>query len=134
MSEFHFLRPFWLLTLIPLAGLSWHMVRLMREGGDWRRVCDPALLPYILVHYSAGKTSRRASWLFTLGGVLAILALAGPVWERLPVPAFRSEAALVIALDLSKIMDAADIKPSRLDRARFKMADQFKQRTDGLTA
>ena len=134
MSEFHFLRPFWLLTLIPLAGLSWHMVRLVREGGDWRRVCDPALLPYILVHYSAGKTSRRASWLFTLGGVLAILALAGPVWERLPVPAFRSEAALVIALDLSKIMDAADIKPSRLDRARFKIADLLKQRKDGLTA
>ena len=134
MSEFHFLRPFWLLTLIPLAGLSWHMIRLVREGGDWRRVCDPALLPYILVHDGGGKTSRRASWLFTLGGVLAILALAGPVWERLPVPAFRSEAALVIALDLSHIMDAADIKPSRLERARFKIADLLKQRKDGLTA
>ena len=134
MSEFHFLRPFWLLALIPLSGLSWHLTRLGREGGDWRRVCDPALLPYILVHDSGGKPARRASWLFTLGGVLAILALAGPVWERLPVPAFRSEAALVIALDLSHIMDAADIKPSRLERARFKIADLLKQRKDGVTA
>jgi len=134
MSDFHFLRPLWLLALVPLAGLSWNMIRLGREGGDWRRVCDPALLPYILVHDSGGKPARRASWLFTLGGVLAILALAGPVWERLPVPAFRNEAALVIALDLSRIMEATDIKPSRLERARYKIADLLKQRKDGLTA
>ncbi len=134
MSEFHFLRPLWLLALIPLAGLSWQMIKLGREGGDWRRVCDPALLPYILVHDSGGKPARRASWLFTLGGLLAILALAGPVWERLPVPAFRNEAALVIALDLSHIMEATDIKPSRLGRARYKIADLLKQRKDGLTA
>ncbi len=134
MSEFHFLRPFWLLALIPLAGLSWHIVQLGRTGGDWRRVCDPALLPFILVHDRGGKPARRASWLFTLAAVLAIIALAGPVWERLPVPAFRSEAALVIALDLSRIMDAADLKPSRLERARFKIADLLKQRKDGLTA
>ncbi len=134
MSDFHFLRPLWLLALVPLAGLSWNMIRLGREGGDWRRVCDPALLPYILVHDSGGKPARRASWLFTLGGALAILALAGPVWERLPVPAFRNEAALVIALDLSRIMEATDIKPSRLERARYKIADLLKQRKDGLTA
>lgn len=134
MPEFHFLRPLWLLALIPLAGLSWRLIRLGREGGDWRRVCDPALLPYILIHDSGGKPARRASWVFTLGGALAILALAGPVWERLPVPAFRNDAALVIALDLSHIMEAEDIKPSRLDRARYKVADILKQRKDGLTA
>ncbi len=134
MSEFHFLRPLWLLALIPLAGLSWQIIRMGREGGDWRRICDPALLPYILVHDSGGKTARRTSWLFTLGGMLAIFALAGPVWERLPVPAFRNEAALVIALDLSHIMEATDIKPNRLGRARFKIADLLKQRKDGLTA
>jgi Ca-activated chloride channel family protein len=134
MSEFHFLRPLWLLALIPLAGLSWHLIRLGREGGDWRRVCDPALLPFILLHDLGGKPARRASWLFTLGGALAILSLAGPAWERLPVPAYRNEAALVIALDLSHIMEATDLKPSRLDRARFKIADLLKQRKDGLTA
>jgi len=134
MPEFHFLRPLWLLALIPLALLSWRLYRLGREGGDWRRVCDPALLPYILVHDGGGQPARRAARLFGLGGVLAILALAGPVWERLPAPAFRNDAALVIALDLSRIMEAADLKPSRLERARFKIADILKQRKDGLTA
>lgn len=134
MSEFHFLRPYWLLALIPLMAFSWQFFRLGREGGDWRRVCDPALLPYILIHDAGGQSARRASWLFGLGGLLAIFALAGPVWERLPMPAFRNDAALVIALDLSRIMDAADLKPSRLERARFKIADILKQRKDGLTA
>ena len=134
MSEFHFLRPLWLLALIPVVLLSWRLYRLGRAGGDWRRVCDPALLPYILVHDGGGQPVRRASLLLSLGGLLASLALAGPVWERLPTPAFRNDSALVIALDLSRIMEAADLKPSRLERALFKIADILKQRKDGLTA
>jgi len=134
MSEFHFLRPFWLLAFIPLVAFSWQFYRSGREGGDWRRVCDPDLLPYILVHDGGGQPARRASFWFALGGCLAILALAGPVWERLPAPAFRNDAALVIAFDLSRMMDAADLKPSRLERARFKIADILKERKDGLTA
>ena len=134
MPEFHFLRPLWLSALLPLLLLSWRLYRLGRAGGDWRRVCDAALLPHILIHDGGGRPARRASLWFGLGGVLAILALAGPVWERLPAPAFRNDAALVIALDLSRIMEAADLKPSRLERARFKIADILKQRKDGLTA
>jgi Ca-activated chloride channel family protein len=134
MSEFHFLRPFWLLALLPLAWLSWRLYRQGREGGDWRRVCDPALLPYMLIHDPGGAPAKRASSWVSLGGLLAVLALAGPVWERVPTPAVRNEAALVIALDLSRIMEAADLKPSRIERARFKIADILKQRKDGLTA
>jgi Ca-activated chloride channel family protein len=52
----------------------------------------------------------------------------------MPSPVFRNESALVIALDLSLSMDAEDIKPSRLIRARYKIADILKQRKDGQTA
>jgi Ca-activated chloride channel family protein len=62
------------------------------------------------------------------------LALAGPAWERLPGPAFRNDSALIIALDLSKSMDATDLKPSRISRARYKISDILKQRKDGQTA
>lgn len=134
MSEFHFLRPYWLLALFPLAWLSLRLLRAGRVGGDWRRICDPALLPYVLMDDGGGATAQRSVWLFAAGGALAILALAGPAWDRLPLPAFRNEAALVIALDLSRAMDASDIKPSRLERARFKIADILKERKDGLTA
>ncbi|MFM8330863.1 MAG: tetratricopeptide repeat protein [Candidatus Methylumidiphilus sp.] len=134
MSEFHFLRPLWLLALIPFVWLSWRLFRSGRAGGDWRRVCDAELLPFMLVHDGDGLPGRRASLGFGVGGLLAIVALAGPVWERVPAPAFRNDAALVIALDLSKAMDAGDIKPSRVERARFKIADIMKQRKDGLSA
>ena len=40
----------------------------------------------------------------------------------------------MIVLDLSRSMDAADIKPSRLIRARYKIADLLAARKDGQTA
>ena len=134
MADFHFLRPWWLAAFIPLVVLCWRLALLKRRAGDWHRFCDATLLPHILIERAGGGPAQRAIVPFVLGGALAILALAGPVWERLPAPAFRNDAALVIALDLSRVMDAADIKPSRLERARFKIADILTQRKDGLTA
>jgi len=134
MSDFHFLRPWWLLVFIPLAWIGFWLARRRRDEGDWATLCDPELLPYILIHDGGGRGVRFGLTLWALGGALAILALAGPVWERLPTPAFRNDAALVIALDLSRIMNATDLKPSRLERARYKIEDILNQRKDGLTA
>ena len=65
--------------------------------------------------------------------VLGAIALAGPSWTRVEQPVFRSERATVVVLDLSRSMDASDIKPSRLARARFKIADLLERNRDGLT-
>ena len=46
---------------------------------------------------------------------------------------FKEKSALVIALDLSRSMDANDIKPSRLARARHKISDILKLRREGQT-
>jgi len=62
------------------------------------------------------------------------LSLAGPSWNRLEQPVFRSEQAMVIALDLSRSMDAQDLTPSRLTRARLKILDILERRTSGQTA
>ena len=134
MSEFHFLRPWWLAALVLLAFLSWRLLRRERSDGDWIALCDPGLLSHLLITRDAAPTRHRLGIGFAVSGLLAILALAGPTWERLPSPAFRNESALVIALDLSRSMDAADIKPSRLERARFKIEDLLNRRRDGLTA
>ena len=132
-SQFHFLRPFWLLALLPLVVLIWLMVKKRLGSHSWESVCDEVLLPYILIGSSMKK--RRLSIILTaVGGLLAILALAGPVWQKLPQPLFSRNSALVIAFDLSRSMDANDISPSRLLRARYKIADILKRRTDGETA
>jgi Ca-activated chloride channel family protein len=52
----------------------------------------------------------------------------------LPVPAFRSQEALVVALDLSRSMDAADVEPTRLARAKLKLLDLLTRRAAGQTA
>lgn len=133
LSEFHFLRPYWFIALIPLVFLFWKIAKQHLVNKHWESVCDPALLPYILV----GKTGTRHYTDIILTGIVALLivfALAGPTWERLPQPVFQKESALVIALDLSLSMYADDIQPSRLERARFKISDLLDVRKEGQTA
>jgi Ca-activated chloride channel homolog len=133
LAEFHFIRPYWLIALIPYIAVIVLMLRNKLGRGNWSSVCDAELLPYLLQH----KTVNQSRWPLTAGSLaafLAIIALAGPTWQRLPSPVFRNDSALVIALDLSRSMDAEDIKPSRLIRARYKIADILKQRKDGQTA
>jgi len=133
LADFHFIRPYWLLALLVLAVLVFLSFKNKLNQSNWAEVCDAELLPYIL----QDKPSAQSRWLFgglSLAAVLAIIALAGPTWERLPSPAFRNDAALVITLDLSQSMYASDIKPSRLVRARYKIADILRQRKDGLSA
>jgi Ca-activated chloride channel family protein len=133
MSEFHFLRPEWWLALIPLAILLFKLAKQRSGQGQWSEICDAELLPYLLDHKPT--TPKQGNLIAGgLAALLAISALAGPTWQRLPSPAFRNDSALVIALNLAPTMDAADIKPSRIAKARYKIADLLKQRKDGQTA
>jgi len=133
MDNFHFLRPIWFLALIPLAVILWLLWQRVASSQIWRTVCDPELLPYLLVE-EQGTVKRWPVLTVGLTGLLCILALAGPVWEKREQPVFREQSALVLALDLSRSMDATDIKPSRLSRARHKILDILKQRREGQTA
>ena len=99
LTQFHFLRPEWLMMIIPVLILCLLLWRTQARSSDWQRVISPELLPYLLDM----KSRRARRWpvlLLAIGGTLASIAMAGPVWERLPQPVFRSDAALVIALDL----------------------------------
>jgi Ca-activated chloride channel family protein len=64
-------------------------------------------------------------WIAACAWVVACVALAGPAWERLPQPLFENRAARVFALELSPSMSAKDLKPSRYERARFKLDDML---------
>ena len=133
MGGFHFLRPEWLAALLPLLLLLVWLHKSKKSQGVWQAVCDASLIPYVLAQ---GSMARRTRNLVVLGtsGALAILALAGPVWQELPQPVFRQQSALVVMLDLSKSMDAGDLKPSRLERARLKLMDLLRRRVEGQTA
>ncbi len=134
LANFHFLRPWWLLALAALPLLWIAFGRRGADAGAWRGVVDAHLLQYLLESGNDDAPSRAPRWLVAAGWSLACLALAGPAWERLPQPLYQNHAARIIALELTPSMAAQDIKPSRLERARFKIDDILKRSGDAQTA
>ena len=132
-DNFHWLRPEWFGILPILLLITFSFARRKLRMGSWFRLIDPKLVPYVLSREQNKETSFRW-WLLFLGGLLAVIAMAGPSWNRIEQPVFRSEKAIVIALDLSRSMDAQDISPSRLSRARLKILDILNHRKSGQTA
>ncbi len=132
-ADFQFLRPEWLYAIPIVVLVAVWLGRRRLGAGNWQQVVDASLMPFVLSR-SPGRGSDSRWWLLGLGAVLATIALAGPAWERIEQPVFRAEQALVIALDLSRSMDAQDISPSRLVRARLKILDILDRRKSGQTA
>src|SRR5688572_24058972 len=132
LAHFHFLRPLWLLALVLLPLLLWQWRRSRDAGNPWRAVCDPHLLAHLLQE-GGGKRGSVAPVLFSIGYVIAVVALAGPAFRQLPEQLSRTESALIVALDLSDRMRSTDLKPDRLSRARYKIADLLDARSEGQT-
>lgn len=133
LADFHFLRPLALLLLLalPLFWLAWRRGR--SDAGAWRAVVDAHLLAH-LIERADGRQGRAGVVLATVAWVLACLALAGPAWEREPMPLYRNQAARVLALELAPSMLAQDEKPSRLARAHYKLDDILGRSRDYQTA
>ena len=131
-SELHLLRPLALLGLIPaliaVALAQWRK----RSAGNWEKIINPALLPY-LMQGETSKKQRGMLWVL-LAWIITCVALAGPSWQQLPQPVHKKDAALILIMDLSPSMLAEDVKPSRLERARFKLIDILKNRSEGFSA
>jgi len=133
IDNFHFLRPIWLLALIPVLLFFVAMWRVNSVVTAWDKAIDKNLLPYLLDR-SKNASQRTPLILLFAAWALSILALAGPVWEQLPQPVQKKEDALVIVFDLSLSMFAPDHSPNRLDLAKRKLRDILTLREEGQTA
>ena len=134
LTDFHFIRPLWLLGLIPAALCFGIVKKINQQTGNWEKVINPALLPYLMQN---GSDKNNYTQFFLRGlalcWLLFCLSLAGPTWNQLPQPVHKEDSALVVVFDLSPSMLAEDIAPSRLVRARYKMIDILKARKQGLS-
>nr|QIM10596.1 batB [uncultured Alphaproteobacteria bacterium] len=122
ISNFHFLRPWWLLLLIvPLVGYR-SFFSGMRNISAWEAVCDKKLLDFLLVK---GSSRQRSFIGYTaiIGIVGAVLALSGPSWQKKNMPAFTPADPVMLLLNLSSDMDIGDVTPNRLSRAKFAIND-----------
>ncbi len=133
VAQLHFLRPEYLWLFLPALLVLWSAWHWLAHESGWQKVIDPRLITHLLDQ----EPTTSAKWpVYVLAAalVLAIVALAGPAWQKLPQPIQQSEDALLIALDLSLSMRASDIKPARITRAQHKIQDILRRRNEGLTA
>ncbi|MDP5071037.1 MAG: VWA domain-containing protein, partial [Congregibacter sp.] len=133
LQAFHFLRPYYLLLVVPFAILSILQWRRSDLGKQWKPVIAAHLLPLMIV---PGSQRRWFSplWVSMLLGPLVAVAVAGPSWQRGDSPFAEDSAALIIAVDLSESMNESDLQPSRLQRARDKILKLAQARGDAYTA
>lgn len=133
VENFHFLRPFWLLAIIP-AGMLFMAIRHLKASANrWDKAIDRQLLPYLL-DGASGPRFRWPAIILLISWLLASLSLAGPTWEKLPQAVKKKADALVVIQDLSVSFLATDLSPNRLTRARHKLFDILQARKEGTTA
>lgn len=134
-SQFHFLRPLWLLALVLVPLVLW----LSSKGqtysdSDWSKAIPPELLQHLMVgDQSSSNSTQQWKWIAIIIAIVT-LGLAGPSWQQKPQPLQQQSDNLVIVLDLSLSMLASDQKPDRLTRAKHKLQDLLEQRKEGNTA
>lgn len=133
IHQFHFLRPGWLLALLPILLMTGWMVRRTLTQSRWSDHIDPHLQGYML-DSQPGQASQLLNGLVTASLMIAVIALAGPTWERKPVPVIANPNALVLLMDMSLSMKAQDMAPDRAVRAIRKATDIVRGREDGVTA
>ncbi|MCI5055606.1 MAG: VWA domain-containing protein [Flavobacteriales bacterium] len=124
-NHFHFENGLWFLGLlfIPLVWLLHYFFN--NRGATTSRLesfIDKELLPHLLIN-KVEKRYWKSLLLWSSLWTLLIVALAGPLWRYRDLDTFIPDQSLCILLDVSKSMDADDVKPSRLIRARQKIED-----------
>jgi Ca-activated chloride channel family protein len=132
-AAFHFIQPrwLWLLLAVPLISVSFRLRHDVRAR--WKRYIDPELLDHLIVT-PRQRWRLRPIHMICLLIILGAIALAGPTWKREQPPFTEDKAPLVIALDLSQTMDAIDLEPTRIERAKLKLRDLLKARNGARTA
>ena len=127
INNFHFIRPWWLLALLPVALLLWRLRTVNDEASQWQQSVDPELLEHLLI--GSNDNTRQVLWhaLLALAWLVCVVTLAGPSWERKDTPTYRNVNEQVLVIDLSRSMDAEDVQPSRLVRVRQKVEDILSQ-------
>jgi Mg-chelatase subunit ChlD len=122
VSDFHFLRPWGLLFLLPAAVILILISRQTESLQGWRSLVDSHLLAALQV---GDNEVRRWRPLTALGAisVMASIAIAGPAWRRQASPFADDESVLVVCLKTTPTMLSKDIQPTRLARASQKLGD-----------
>lgn len=109
----------WLLLLIPvLIGLIWYKNKSIQKAQ--KKYFEEGLFNSLRKGYWSTGTAIKTV-LFIVGFVFVFTALAGPKIGTEVREVKRRGIDMLIALDLSASMNAEDVRPSRLEKAKFEI-------------
>lgn len=129
----HWLRLGWLLLLPLLGWLLWRLWNRQKRVGRWQMIL-PGAFHSTLLSGGNGRESKLPWIALGFGWLLALLALLGPSWQRVEQTSQKPVDPLVVLLELTPEMLAADSPPTRLEQARRKLLDLLQARSDSQTA
>ncbi|MEA3286832.1 MAG: VWA domain-containing protein [Candidatus Marinimicrobia bacterium] len=120
---------------ILMQWILWSIIPLLIMIGIWTRLVrrrvidragDPALIEQ-LSHSVSTRKRRLKDLLRFLSILLILLAVWGPKFSDELTEIHREGVDIVILLDVSNSMRAQDIKPDRLEKARFELRKLLKE-------
>src|SRR5438445_722831 len=120
------LRWLWLAALAPLAVLLLHRYAAWARKRQVALFAAPELLENLLRSHSPGRRMLK-NFLLVLAIAGMGLAMARPQWGETAEVSRALGEDILFLLDCSKSMLAADVRPSRLSRAKYAILD-FMQR------
>jgi len=132
VSDFHFIRPEWLIAGIPALLLWISLWRRSSALGSLKQAVDAHLLEHLLIDPQHQQRFKPLHWL-ALIWTITVIAVAGPTWKQEPAPFADEQAGLFVLLRVSPTMLAQDVQPSRLERARHKLIDLLELREGAST-
>lgn len=127
----HFIRPEWLLALLPLAIVLLLLWRQQQSHSAWSRYIAPHLARILVTQ--GGQRSRRPLYMLAFCWLIATLSLAGPAVNKQSLPVFAADQGRVLVMDMSISMFATDIAPNRLTQAKFRATDFLRELKEGET-
>lgn len=110
---------FLLLLLVPLAYLLW--VQRDRKLKRFTAFADARFFSHYLAGFSPFYSSLKVV-LRLVALAMVILAAARPQWDYEASELETSGLDIIFCVDISKSMDATDIAPSRLSRAKLQLS------------
>lgn len=134
MSAFHFLRPEYLLLLLPILALVWWLLKQQNDEKKWQTVIEPNLLKHLLIEPEQNHSKIAAPWHLAVVLMLLVIAVSGPSWKLKESPFTQDDTKIALVISVKKSMLSTDIMPTRLSRATIKIEELMKKRADTQSA
>ncbi len=119
--------PFWLYMLWLAPLLAWGLFLLERQRRRrLEKMASAQLLPLLIPRWNPRRPAQRLIlWMAAL--ILCLLALARPQWGFRWEEVRRRGLDIMVVLDTSRSMLTEDIKPNRLQQAKWGIRDLVRQ-------